>query len=300
MAFKMRENYQKTTSIAEKPPSSSIANVYINRVGRAVTLTIAPISQKYNQEKLYKDSGIIQNIQGIFCWKSIAKYLISYIIFVMNVEELKIVSIRMAKTQLLSNYLHYLHADVYTFTSVRSNFITDSEAKILNEINIKHCDSIYGKDTFYAGKDYSVRLEDVHEFYTFIEVCYKKLQCDITPSRKEKCGFIRINSESVVPYCLKDGHKYVPLFYFEGETENLRHRVVNLENWNLAYLKFCNKVQGIRNELFASDTCTMTSLDDIKNYFPPGTHLEEYWPAKVIDTQLLTNRKSTNVNPPSA
>ncbi len=106
MAFKMRENYQKTTSIAEKPPSSSIANVYINRVGRAVTLTIAPISQKYNQEKLYKDSGIIQNIQGIFCWKSIAKYFIPYIIFVMNGEELKIISVRIAKTQQLSNYLH--------------------------------------------------------------------------------------------------------------------------------------------------------------------------------------------------
>jgi len=242
---------------------------------------------------------ILCNI-GKFCWKSIAGFFIPYIIRKINGEELKFVSVRMAEAQLLSNYLHYLHADIYTCTSVRSHFITDSEAKILNEINIKHCDGVYGKDTFYAGKDYIVRLEDVLEFYTFIEVCYKKLLCNITPSRKEKCGFIRINSESVVPYCLKDGHKYVPLFYFEGETENLRHRAVKLENWNLAYLKFCCKVQGIRNELFASDSCTVTSLDDIKNYFPPETHFEEYWPAKVIDTQLLTNQKSTHVNPPGA
>ncbi|CAH1711528.1 unnamed protein product [Aphis gossypii] len=300
MALKMKENYQKSASAAAKQLSSSPANVYINRAGRAVSLTIAPISQKNNQEKLSKDSEDVKSIQGIFCWKSIAGYFIPYIIRVINGEELKFVSVRMAETQLLSNYLHYLHADIYTCTSVRSHFITDSEAKILNEINIKHCDNIYGKDTFYAGKDYIVRLEDVHEFYTFIEVCYKKLLCNITPSRKEKCGFIRINSESVVPYCLKDGQKYVPLFYFEGETENLRHRAVKLENWNLAYLKFCCKVQGIRNELFASDSCTVTSLDDIKNYFPPETHFEEYWPAKVIDTQLLTNQKSTHVNPPGA
>jgi len=68
----------------------------------------------------------------------------------------------------------------------------------------------------------------------------------------------------------------------------------------LAYLKFCCKVQGIRNELFASDSCTVTSLDDIKNYFPPETNFEEYWPAKVVDTQLLTNQKSAHANPPGA
>ncbi|KAE9533885.1 hypothetical protein AGLY_008964 [Aphis glycines] len=116
---------------------------------------------------------------------------------------------------------------------------------------------MYGKDTFYAGKRYIVGLEVVHEYYKFIEICYKKLQCNITPSRKEIYGFIRVNSESVVPFCLKDGHKYVPLFYFEGETENLRHRV------------------GIRNELFASDSCTTTSLDDIKKCLDQSPPPEE-------------------------
>lgn len=242
---------------------------------------------------------ILCNI-GRFYWKVIAGYQVPSIIRVINGDHLNFVSVRIAETQLLSNYLHYLHADIYTCTSVRSHFITDAEAKLLNDINQKHSDCSYGKEMFFAGKDYIVRLEDVNEFYNFIEVCYKKLLCNVTPGRKEKCGFIRINSESVVPYCIKDGQKYVPLFYFEGETENLKHRAVKLENWNLAYLKFCCKVQGIRNELFASDSCTVTSLDDIKNYFPPETNFEEYWPAKVIDTQLLTNQKSTHVNPPGS
>lgn len=210
------------------------------------------------------------------------------------------VSVRVAETQLLSNYLHYLHADIYTCTSVRSHFITESEAKILNEINQKHSEQMYGKEPFIAGKDCIVRLEDVHEFYMFIEVCYKRLLSNFTPGRKEKCGFIRINSESVVPYCIKDEKKYVPLFYFEGEVDNLRHQAIKLENWNLAYLKFCCKVQGIRNELFASDSCIVTSLDDIKSYFPPETNFEEYWPAKVVDQQLLTNQKSSHVNPPGS
>ncbi|KAL4130848.1 hypothetical protein QTP88_008227 [Uroleucon formosanum] len=304
MALKMKENYQKNATAAAKQQAASPANVYINRAGRAVTLPNVPNTtdntQKNNQEKLPNDCEDVESIKGKFSWKSIAGYQVPYIIRLINGEHQKFISVRMAETQLLSNYLHYLHADIYTCTSVRSHFITESEAKLLNDVNNKHADSIYGKELFHAGKDYIVRLEDVHEFYTFIEVCYKKLLCNITPGRREKCGFIRINSESVVPYCIKDNQKYVPLFYFEGETENLKHRAVKLENWNLAYLKFCCKVQGIRNELFASDSCIVTSLDDIKNYFPPETNFEEYWPAKVVDTQLLTNQKSTQVNPPGA
>ncbi len=47
-----------------------------------------------------------------------------------------------------------------------------------------------------------------------------------------------------------------------------------------AYLKFCCKVQGIRNELFASETCRVVALEEIKQHFPQGTTFEDYWPAK--------------------
>ena len=33
------------------------------------------------------------------------------------------------------------------------------------------------------------------------------------------------------------------------------HPYKNILRWDLAYLKFCCKVQGIRNELFANDIC---------------------------------------------
>lgn len=207
----------------------------------------------------------------------------------------------MAEKHLLSNYLHYLHSDIYlSCTSVKCHFITDSEAKLLNDINYNHTDCVYGKEMFLAGKDAIAHLEHVQAFYTFIEVCYKKLLCNITPNHNEICGFIRINSESVVPYCIKDSHKYVPLFYFEGETENLINQALKLENWDLSYLKFCCKVQGIRNELFSSDSCLVARLDVIKNYFPPNTNFEDYWPAKVVNIHLLTNQKPVHFSPPGA
>ncbi|XP_050062157.1 uncharacterized protein LOC126551863 isoform X1 [Aphis gossypii] len=234
---------------------------------------------------------------GLFHWKAIAEYYIPVIIRIINGEELKFVSVRMAETQLLSKYIQNLHEDVFNCTSVKSHFITDLEENLLNEINIIHADSIYGKDTFYASKDYIVRLEDVLELYTFLEVCYNKMQNKITAGRREKCGFINIDSEAVVPYCLADGHQYIPIFYFEGATEHLNNGAVELKEWNFAYLKFCYRVQGIKNELYTSESCTVTTLDVIKNYFTPETSFEEYWPAKVIETNLLINRKSTDVYP---
>lgn len=86
----------------------------------------------------------------------------------------------------------------------------------------------------------------------------------------------------------------MPLFYFEGETENLKLKADYLDGWDLSYLKFCCKVQGIRNELFASDQVAVISLTDIKSYFPPGIEFEDYWPNKVVDSQLLITKNGAN------
>ena len=115
--------------------------------------------------------------------------------------------------------------------------------------------------------------------YRFLDLCYKKLVLKKS-NASDKCGFFRINRESVVPYTVKDNIKYVPLFYFEGETDHLNLKSDSVDSWDLAYLKFCCKVQGIRNELFASDTCRVVALDEIKGHFPSGTTFEDYWPAK--------------------
>merc|ERR1712127_770244 len=155
---------------------------------------------------------------------------------------------------------------------------TDSESKLLNEINLKHTDCSYGKEAF-TSKDLVVRLKDAKEFHKFLDLCHKKLVLKKS-NASDRCGFFRINGESVVPYTVKEGTKYVPLFYFEGETEHLKLKSEVVDGWDLAYLKFCCKVQGIRNELFANDVCKVVALEEIKGHFPSGTTFEDYWPAK--------------------
>ncbi|KAI8433989.1 hypothetical protein MSG28_012140 [Choristoneura fumiferana] len=224
--------------------------------------------------------------KGHFGWDMLGKCHIPYIYR----SGEKYVAVRMVEIKLLNKYLNYLHADIYSCTCIRSYYITEIEARLLNEINSRHCDGQFGRDPF-TQKDLVVRLLDAYEFYNFLDVCYNKLLRGTTNS-KDKCGFIRINKESVVPYTVRDGQKFVPLFYFEGETDNLKLKADQLKGWDLSYLKFCCKVQGIRNELFASETCSVISLSDIKSYFPPGTEFEEYWPNKVVDSQLLISAKA--------
>ncbi|XP_011634929.1 uncharacterized protein LOC105425732 isoform X3 [Pogonomyrmex barbatus] len=227
--------------------------------------------------------------RGRFGWTSFDECHIPYIFR----SGEKYCAVRILESKLLNKYLSYLHSDIYSCTCIRSYYITEAESKLFNEINTRHCENQFGRDVF-TSKDLVVRLSDAKEFYTFLDVCYTKLTAGTNPNvtngrKAEKCGFIRINRESVVPYTVKDGLQYVPLFYFEGETENLKLKAEKLEGWDLSYLKFCCKVQGIRNELFAHDTCFVISLNDIKSYFPPGTGFEDYWPTKVMDSQLLVN-----------
>ena len=229
--------------------------------------------------------------RGRFGWVTLGKAFIPYIIR----QGEQYTAVRMVESKLLNKYLSYLHPDIYNCTCIRSYYITDAEARVLNEINVRHCDAQFGRDHF-TNKDLVVRLQDAAEFYNFLDVCYNKLVLSSNNPR-DKCGFIRINGESVVPYTIRNSNKYVPLFYFEGETDSLKLKAEKLEGWDLAYLKFCCKVQGIKNELFSSDTCSVISLNDIKSYFPAGTSFEDYWPSKVIDSQLLITSKNQNPYP---
>ncbi|XP_035901273.1 uncharacterized protein LOC118507224 isoform X2 [Anopheles stephensi] len=229
--------------------------------------------------------------KGHFGWEVFPSKV--HIPFILRQQE-RYCAVRMVEMKLLNKYLNYLHQDIYTCTCVRSYYITDAECKLLNEINQKHSDMQFGRELF-TLKDLVVRVTDAYKFYQFLEVCYKKLLMGCsTPN--DKCGFIRINKESVVPYTVRDYQKMVPLFYFEGETDNLKLKADNLSGWDLSYLKFCCKVQGIRNELFASDSVAVISLTDIKGYFPPGTEFEDYWPSKVVDSQLLSGPKTNTIH----
>lgn len=287
LAARMVEaNRNKLATAQQQRQNPTQANVFPNRLGywqgknQKKPTTTGPVS---DTERIATDE---ESVRGRFGWVQLGK---CYIPYIFRSGE-KYCAVRMVEMKLLNKYLNYLHQDIYSCTCIRSYYITEAESRLLNEINVRHCDNQFGRDVF-TTRDLIVRLSDANEFYNFLDVCYSKL-IQGTCNPKDRCGFIRINKESVVPYTVKNDQKYVPLFYFEGETDNLKLKADKLEGWDLSYLKFCCKVQGIRNELFAHDSCSVISLNAIKSYFPPGTGFEDYWPSKVVDSQLLLNGKN--------
>ncbi|XP_043199799.1 uncharacterized protein LOC122369262 isoform X2 [Amphibalanus amphitrite] len=205
--------------------------------------------------------------------------------------------VRAVEKMLLSLYLQKLPMDVCNCTSIKSYFVTENEAKLLNEINYRHCEYFYGREAF-TPKDCIVRVDDARQFADFLALCERKM-VNMQSKPDDRCGFLRINGESVVPFTIKrvtvNGEKrdvrFVPLFYFEGETEHLKHKAEQLTGWDLAYLKLCCKVQGIRSELFQSDTCDVVSLDDVKRHFPSGTQFQTWWPIKRFEFKLTNQPK---------
>jgi len=235
-----------------------------------------------------------ESCKGRFGWCDIDKENKNFIPFIYRKytkETEKYIMVRWLEQKLISKFLNVLPTEATSCFSVPSYYITEGECKLLNEINLNHCNFHFGKTTF-NGKDLIVKLDDATQFYNFLVMCYKRLvkkQCDAT----DRCGFVRIGGESVVPFTMHQSKKYVPIFYFEEVTEQLRVNASQIEGVDLAYLKFCCKVQGIRQSLFASEVIKVVPLDEIKAYFPPGTTFEDYWPAR--DTWQIQSR-----NVPSA
>lgn len=193
------------------------------------------------------------------------------------------------RTVNIIKYLTTLHSDIFCkCLSIESYSISNHEVGLLNYINENHCEYYYGYRKFTSDKDFVVRLDDVIKLYAFLKCCTLKL----THGSSKLCmnmhqfGFIHIylksKINSYVPYYMKDGHWCIPVFYLEGHIENLKSHTFELMGWDLMYLKFCCRIQGIRETFYKQDTCMVVQLDNIISYFAPATVFQDYWPSKTI------------------
>ncbi|KAE9522802.1 hypothetical protein AGLY_016764 [Aphis glycines] len=283
--------YEMMPIISPNTTRTSIILQQANPKISIMSLTLAlnkSSNQKHNPQILFKHRRDKESIRGVFTWLKISKYNIPAIVRVTNGERSHFVSVRMAETNILKKYLPSLHSDLLEVVFVKFYLMTHYEAKLFNEINRLHSNNFYGENSF-STSDYIVRFEDMYEFYEFIEFCYTKLFYHIIPDLEEKCGFLRINFKSVVPYIMKDSIKYIPLHCFDFIDKNLTQQYVKIEDWSLAYLKFCCKVQGITENLCSNESCKMISIDVIKNYFSPKSHFEEFWPDDFNKSQLIND-----------
>ncbi|KAE9522827.1 hypothetical protein AGLY_016789 [Aphis glycines] len=228
-------------------------------------------NQIENLQNLSDDCHDKESFKGAFGWVQIfQKAIVPFIVRVINGERIKFVSVQMVeKDANIQKYLNFFRPDILRSAIVKFQFMTHTEAKLFNEINIDHYDNHYRK---FSAKDCIIRYEDLSEFYEFIKFCYETLYHNIIPN--EKYGFIQIDSNSVIPYIIIDGIKYTPLVFFE--TYGIVLQTIKITDWNFSFIKFCRKIQGIVESLYSGDSCDVVSIDYIKRHFLTESSFEEF------------------------
>lgn len=104
--------------------------------------------------------------------------------------------------KIIGRYSNYLPWKVFSCINIRSYYITEIEAKLLNEINSYHSEFYFGTELF-TCKDVVVCLSDVGILHKFLETSRSVFENGL-----DSCaflGFIEItNPKSVLPYIAKE------------------------------------------------------------------------------------------------
>lgn len=228
--------------------------------------------------------------KGKFGWMAVDKKCLPYLFRKSD----KLASMKMVHLILLENLLEGLPLEIKECTKIENHKPTTAETKLLNEINVWHMNAVFGKDAF-TKDDTIISVDDANECYNFLLLIHKKVvlqQWHVD----DRCGFVRIGGETVIPYIIKENIKYAPLFYCEGvSASELEGSCTNVDGWDLIYLRTCCIVQGICNDELSKETVQMVKLDKIKSFLPPKTYFEDYWPKKV-NTPGNNATESTNPN----
>ncbi|KAJ8304542.1 hypothetical protein KUTeg_018125 [Tegillarca granosa] len=164
----------------------------------------------------------IESVKGKFGWTVLDGVNIPYIFR----KDKKFVSVRIVEQKLLSRYPNSYPDELGKHQPLTSFFITDHEAKLLNEINVIHCGSEFGQRDF-NSKDLIVLLTDFDDFYNLVKKTFPENESKSPPLQNqtskipnniqqcaddsnEVCGWIQVNN-TVTPFVRREMGKFVPL-----------------------------------------------------------------------------------------
>lgn len=196
-------------------------------------------------------------------------------------------STRILETYVFKKYESILHPSIFSCVSIMCWLMHSAEVRLFNEINSFHCDNLYGP--LFNCSETLVKLQDAIELSTFLTLCTNKLK-QVEDSSTNRCGFYKLNKEAVVPYIMVNKEAYLPIFYFEGEVENINHKSIQISGWDVCYLKFCCKIQQIKESLYNKPVHEVMKLSEIMKHFPAPQTYDHHWPNNITAEFLLPQR----------
>ncbi|XP_070177651.1 uncharacterized protein [Littorina saxatilis] len=177
------------------------------------------IKEKEAAPAVSEDAVDYDSVRGVFGWATLDGTNVPYIIR----KYRKFVAVRIVEKKMLSKYPNSFPDELGKKDPLISYFVTEAEAKLLNEINTIHCSYEYGQQPF-STKDLIVDLTEFEEFFKLVKKTFPD-EVLATMSAEENgsspvddkkaalskvCGWMQINN-TVTPYIVRSSGKFVPL-----------------------------------------------------------------------------------------
>lgn len=138
--------------------------------------------------------------------------------------------VRIVEQEIIKRYENLPHL-VFQCITLKSFYLTTTEAKLLNNINFNHCENRYG-EVFFNTKDVIISAEDAKGISRFLNISNIVFNKDLT-QLCDKLGVIRIQPDpenssmkSLIPYITR-GRSYTQSdVNFIGDNANLSNEAV--------------------------------------------------------------------------
>ncbi|CAI9717586.1 Hypothetical predicted protein [Octopus vulgaris] len=279
-------NHQRSSSNVLSSRSPSNTSSYANPAAAVAASHTQSLASTKSSDKLSEEAMEalekridISSIKGVFGWTTIDGINIPFIFR----EDKKFVSVRIVEVKLFSRYPNSFPDELGKRDPLTSYFITEHEAKLLNEINTVHCSYEYGKQLF-TTQDLIVNMAEFEQFHDIVKKSFPTEDQqedtrahDMSLPRKsdrpqfmDYCGWLQINN-TITPYVERsNGGKYVPLSVIRYAAGLLADNQITGEPPTKIECDMLNetcKVAGF-NFSFCKST-KLVSLNTIKTYHNP-------------------------------
>jgi len=264
------------------------------------TQDIKPVVKPVVKQEHSIDS---KSISGGFGWESISGICVPIIFR----ETERLVAVRIVENKIISLYSNVLPWKVFSCINIRSYFMTESEAKLMNEINALHCDSQFGYEAF-SPKDVVVCIRDVYSLKSFLDMSKTIFSRGLT-NTNHSLGFVNISGSFVVPFITKNtldapgaaaqvSRKFVPQSMVEQTAAMIKVERVAMDEWDVSYLKMLLIYSGMEQISLPQDDvlCNLEDLEWDLNLCP--LRVEECTPVSsyVASHKPIISKQSASSN----
>lgn len=145
------------------------------------------------------------SIIGRFGWEKVGQYNSELFIPIILRDEIRYTPVRIAEQEIIKKF-EDLKPEIFRCINLRSFYITQNEAELLNIINMHHCDFRYGDQPF-TNRDVIIKTDDVKELARFLNITCK-IYCNGLAELTNKLGVVEMrfphsDHRALIPYICK-------------------------------------------------------------------------------------------------